>query len=361
MKPSILIVGAGPSGAAAAIFMARPGWKVTLIDRQEVTGPVNHLPSKAGESLPPDAAMLLQQLGVWSGFQDAGHLPSFGNHSFWGSDKGMYTDFITHPAGRGWHLDRQRFERDLIDTAVQMGVELLEKTSLTAAEFENGVWEVQLSGMTRSFQFIVDASGRNAWFARRQGIDRIYEDRQLALIAFLQTDPDWSDSTGLIETAPEGWWYSAQIPGNQLAMTFLCRPTTDQRESWTQAEGWNNLLQAAPQTLDRLIKAKAELRMKPWFSAAESGILESICGPGWLAIGDAAMTYDPIASHGILMGMVTARDAAQAIDQYLNGDTEALERYNALLWTAYYRYVNEREQFYAAERRFAGERYWEGG
>ena len=51
---------------------------------------------------------------------------------------------------------------------------------------------------------------------------------------------------------------------------------------------------------------------QPKWVVADSGILEAVYGEAWLAVGDAAMTYDPIAAHGLTMSMVSARDAATA-------------------------------------------------
>jgi hypothetical protein len=46
---------------------------------------------------------------------------------------------------------------------------------------------------------------------------------------------------------------------------------------------------------------------------------------------------DSIASHGIMMAMVSGRDAARAIVQYVSGRTDVLIAYNALLWSAFQR------------------------
>jgi flavin-dependent dehydrogenase len=86
--------------------------------------------------------------------------------------------------------------------------------------------------------------------------------------------------------------------------------------------------------------------MPATFVAADSGILSQTCGPGWIAVGDAAMAYDPIASHGILMAMVSARDAAKAILGAYQGRPNAFEGYDAVMSGAFYAYVKERQKFY---------------
>jgi flavin-dependent dehydrogenase len=47
--------------------------------------------------------------------------------------------------------------------------------------------------------------------------------------------------------------------------------------------------------------------------AATSSRLPSVAGEGWFAVGDAAMTFDPICSQGIYTAMRLGLEAARAI------------------------------------------------
>ena len=359
MFSKILIIGAGPAGAAAAIFLAEAGYEITLIERESKWRSAY----KIGESLPPNTEKLIKQLGLWETFQAGPHLKYYSNKSIWGSDEVAFTDFIQQPPGYGWHIDRRAFEDMLIGKAEKSGVELLFETILTESKHDGVGWEIKLQNkgqemLKSGYSFIIDASGRNSWFARRQGIDRLYESRQLALIAFLKSNNSLEDTASLIETTAAGWWYSAKIPDNRIAMSFLCKPDQSKRNLWTKEGAWWALLEQAPHTFQRIKKADAKLLEPPHFVSADSGILESVYGKGWVAVGDAAMTYDPIASHGILMAMVSARDASKAIQQHLSGQEDALGNYQALLWAAFQHYTQQRKQFYEAEKRFGDSAYW---
>ncbi len=349
MPSKILVIGAGPAGTSAAIFLRQKGLDVVLLDRQKKYALQNQL--HIGESLPPDAKDLLEQLGVWDEYQNGPHLECYGNKSYWHSDQAYYHDFMQYPVGHGWHIDRTAFEAMLCSKAEQVGATLLEEITGLSAKWQHGQWHVNFkdkNGQDDALQasFIIDATGRSSWFARRQGVQRLIEDQQLALTVFFKNNTAFEDTTSLVETTPHGWWYSAKIPGERVAMAFFCKPDKVQRELWSREEAFSQLLAEAPHTRKRFADGNFELISEPRFVSAESGILEQLYGEGWLAVGDAAMVYDPIASHGIVMGMVSARDAAEAVAQYQKGVANALQAYAAVLWVAYQRYVAVRSRFY---------------
>lgn len=101
------MVGAGPAGAAAALVLARAGADVTLLD----AGDGGSFP--VGEGMPPAARPLLAALGLSESMLAQGHRPALGNRSAWGSARIVDTDFIAHPFGTGWHLDRRAFNAGL--------------------------------------------------------------------------------------------------------------------------------------------------------------------------------------------------------------------------------------------------------
>ena len=347
MDKKILVLGAGTAGSAAASFLKLKGLEVIMIDRAQ--RPLDKDLLQIGESLSPDAAPLLKELGIWNAFCEAAHLKCFSNVSYWQSQEARHHDFIQHPIGHGWHLDRTAFDSQLLAHALKLAVNFNPKTTISKFRRVSDQWQVLLSNDLNNTEsltvdYVVDATGRNSWWARQQGVERLYEAEQLALVAFLDIDKSFEDTRTLVETTTNGWWYSAAIPGNRMATAFFCPPENVDKTGWLQAEGWKALLEQATQTATRIDEAKGQLLAAPRLVAAHSSILERLQGPGWMAVGDAALTYDPIAAHGITMALTSARDAAEAIRQCFQGDVQAPERYEALLRSAFQRYAQERQQ-----------------
>ena len=93
----------------------------------------------------------------------------------------------------------------------------------------------------------------------------------------------------------------------------------------------------------------------PSLTSAHSGRLEQFSGPGWLAIGDAAMSFDPITGHGLLKAMQSAMQSVQTIAA---GHAEAratFDTWNDQLWQ---QFSQARRQCYATERRWGTAPFW---
>ena len=77
-------------------------------------------------------------------------------------------------------------------------------------------------------------------------------------------------------------------------------------------------------------------------------------GRGW----DAACTLDPLSGQGILKAMTNGVYAAYAVADGLSGDDLGLERYSRDISRAYEQYLDTRDEYYDAERRWASARFW---
>ena len=92
--------------------------------------------------------------------------------------------------------------------------------------------------------------------------------------------------------------------------------------------------------------------------SARSQRLEPLCGPGWLAVGDAAMAFDPLASQGIAKALDHGTRAAASIATYLSGDAVSVERLALQLNQEYAAYRDTRASYYRIEMRWPASVFW---
>lgn len=353
----VAVLGAGTAGAVTALLLARAGCAVTLFERR-ATPP----PFKIGEGLPPTIHPLLARLRLLDHLRRGPHAPAYANRSAWGSDAVRDDDFIRHPHGHGFHLDRAAFDAMLLSLAARAGARVERPARLAGRPRRaNGAWRLEIQGEAAERQvrarFVVDATGRSAAFARAMGARREAFDRLVAFSCVLPAPPEPGDRATLIESFPQGWWYTARLPGERRVVALLTDPDTPAARAARTADGFLALLAGTRHV--GAAAGGADPIDGPAAAGANSSRLRQVHGDGWLAVGDAAMAFDPLSSQGIMTAIYSAEKAAAAAYHALRGRADALPRYAAILDSVSAGYLHGRGAAYAAERRWPHEPFWQ--
>src|SRR5262249_33678836 len=97
----------------------------------------------------------------------------------------------------------------------------------------------------------------------------------------------------------------------------------------------------------------------PVVVSANSSRLSEVVGDGWLAAGDAAVSFDPLSSQGILSAMSSGQQAADAVCRWMHGDRGAVASYAAGIAGVSGESRDRRARYYAIERRWPGSPFWQ--
>jgi flavin-dependent dehydrogenase len=324
-----------------------PELRVALIDMQAIAA----VPA-AGETLSPGVLPLLKYLGIDEDFLRAGHLPARGTASAWGTAQVFERDYLFTGRGVGWHLDRRSFDHWLLNQAEAAGAEYI-RARATHASRMGSQWRIELNKKSEAVtaEAIIDATGRAAWLTRRQGS---FPHRDDALVGevrwYVHGQSERHTAGALIEATPDGWWYSATLPGQRGVAMFM----TD--ADLQKGTNWEERLAIAPVTSARLAawNATGETTMR----IANSQQSRTVAGDGWVCAGDAAAAFDPISSLGIgfalRSGMEAARVAAAATEQHFGPATD----YRNSIHKIYVDYRMRLHSIYEREMRWPQARFW---
>ena len=354
----VLVVGAGPAGAVIAGQLA-PQFRVAVVARQAGSGRV------IGESLPSAARRPLCDLGLWAAFEAQGHRPAPTRLSIWGRPDVAVQDAIMDPQGAGWHLDRVRFDALLRASARQHGALMLEPARLRQMQWRPDPagfsWRCEIDTAegpwTPRCRFLVDATGRSAWVLRHAGVDLARDGNLVCLHTSLASPAAGLEGATLVESTPDGWWYSADLADGRCVVAWHCDADLGGIRRCRDAE--DLLAQAMPTRLLGLrckgARALEALRCTP----AHSQWPQRCSGKDWLAIGDASLAFDPLASQGLLHGLVTGIEGALIARGHLCGDSTALSRWDAYQQRIAGTYRARLRSYYGMERRWPGEPFWQ--
>jgi flavin-dependent dehydrogenase len=348
----VIIFGSGPAGAAAALALAHKGLTVAVVAKARRAGP------PVGETVSPTIIRPLSRLGLWENFAAANHASAPGTVVIWGDERPYENDFILNPYGPGWHLDRARFDTMLIKGASAAGTDIYDGPAVDCMRATARAWIVRLSDKpfgSLTARWVIDATGRAAWLAQRQAVRRRQVDRLVALIKFETISSD-SESRTLIESCALGWWYAAVLPERRAVAAYFTDSDLLPRRERRRDQLWNELL-ARTQLISKIMPVSTESRT--FAAAACSGSLVQAAGEGWLAIGDAAQTYDPLSGQGIERALTSAIAAAEAISAAHAGDTDAFGRFAHAVDTQFQDYRHTHAKHYQRENRWPDQAFWQ--
>jgi flavin-dependent dehydrogenase len=157
----------------------------------------------------------------------------------------------------------------------------------------------------------------------------------------------------LVEAVPDGWWYAPPTPPLQGSLVFV----TDVECLPRAPEARRALLEAAHARATLIAEyGEAAASAVPRGLDAHAGeVREPVVGR-LAAIGDAALSLDPLSGSGIQLAIEGARTAAA--DVLGNGAVgpDYLEWFNALRSR---QHLEQRQSYAAAARRFPGSQFWQ--
>jgi flavin-dependent dehydrogenase len=339
----VVVLGGGPAGAATALELARRGRDVLLLEATRFDGP------RFGETLPPEANPLLRRLGAWEAFLATHPLASPGLISAWGSPHFAETDFVANRHGSGWHVDRNRFDAMLCEAAANAGAEIRSGVRALRCERDtDGAWAVTTSDSAAPLKarFVVDATGRNGLrLDPRDG--RVVDDALIAI--FLRfahhMAPRPPDMRTLVESTEDGWWYAAPLPSGESVAVLTLDPDFYVSPGIVLGEQ----LERAPLTCARV--GRAEL-VESHVVHVSSSLRRASAGNGWVAVGDAAASYDPLSGFGVVKALQDALALAESLDA---GTLDDHRSSHARRFAAYAR---QRRAYYALEQRWPDRPFW---
>jgi flavin-dependent dehydrogenase len=349
----VAIVGGGPAGLASAITLLRDGLTVIVIERTDYRS------LRVGEHIAPGAKPLLASLGLASALESERHASCPGIRSVWGREEPDDKDYLFHPHGEGLNLSRPDFDLSFAALAESIGAEVVTEARILGISRSRGSWHMSFErhGKASEIQadMVIDATGRAASIAKRLGAKPVVYDDLIGIVG--RTSVSSSRSSVLfIEALELGWWYSAGLSDGSIVATFLTDADLVDTSQAGRISTWRGQLQASAITGARMVGMDEMLDLH--IRTARTQRLDLIAGEGWLAVGDAAMSFDPLSSEGISKGLEWGRKAAGVIAALCRGNQSAAEDYRQELEAAFSQYLVTRYRYYAVEKRWPDASFW---
>jgi len=326
MREEVLIIGGGPAGTASAMNLIREGFQPVIIEAE--TFPRFHI----GESLTTEGVDALNRLGLDEKLRELAPPRKQGVRIFSKSpDNSFYVG-----AGDAWQVERARFDKMMLDAALERGAELVNGKAISI-ERKQEMWHlgVRTDDGEKEFsaRFVIDASGQNrftqkiglfgeavegdyarqiSFFSQFEGTTRTETDKHDTLI-FHRDNHEWVWMIPLSETVtsiglvvPVEHFKQSKMPMEQ----FLERGIADFSEPLTQRV--------------HSVKRVGDVRAISNYSFS----IDEYCRDGLFCVGDCHRFIDPIFSFGVQFAVVEAEYACKAIAACANCAQEEWETHH---------------------------------
>ncbi|CAN5826450.1 NAD(P)/FAD-dependent oxidoreductase [soil metagenome] len=318
----VLVAGGGPAGSTAALLLARQGFSVCLIERDE------HPRFHIGESILPRTTPLLRELGLEEELKKLPKVPKLGAEIGMGNNP--KTRMFTFKEGLlpgfpVFNIERSYLDQMLFAQAAAAGAATFQKTTVKAiTRLEDGAVALSTSRGDVRGRVLVDASGHGTLVGRHLKLRENFDDPNLQKVAYFEhfesvwRPPGEESGHPAIIMCEEGWFWIIGISETKTSVGFVTRPSfvktlnipARQMLAWAVAR--------CP-----VVRA----RMKDAAGPAENEVISDFsyrcrpyAGAGYFMVGDAACFLDPIFSTGVTLAMVSAQETARLTAGMLRGE-----------------------------------------
>lgn len=335
---TIVILGAGPAGAAVALGLRRLGYRVTLISEWRRFAALEGVSQRVLEAL--RGAGLHQALAQAT-------LPSQRQVNWNGQQHAQNVEFL---------LDRPTFDRGLREALRVAGVELIEGRVLSVKTSEVGHRIDIDGGQTLVADFLVEARGRQAP-ALGKGLRG---PETVSLLNRWQGAPGHTASA--VESLADGWAWMARRADGQCYWQWTVDVASAQLPGKAQLLDHCRQRRQASALAREFFGGAPELDLQLHARSSTAILSPQSCGDNWIRVGDAAMAVDPLSGNGIFQSLSSALQAPTVINTLLHKPERAAlaQRFHSQrVEQLFLRFARIGRDFYADEQRWIDQPFWQ--
>ena len=342
LEHEICIVGAGPGGVMAALFLAKAGIPSLIIDQAKF--PRDKI---CGDALSAKCADILQKL-------NPDILPDFKKHDFQISSDGV--NFVapnlevlrlkfggSGPGNKkvgGFIAKRFDLDHYLFQLMAQEPlITVLEETPAQQFTRMDDGWQIQTPDIRIQTKLLLDASGAQSAFARHHaGIQKEENHFSAGLRVYYKNvkgmDPDNFIELHFLKELLPGYFWIFPLPNGEANVGIGVRSDVVRKRRMNLKTELKKIIEEHP-VISKRFEGATPIDTVRGYGLPLGSKQRKLSGDQYLLLGDAASLIDPFTGEGIGNAMISGMKAAEIIlAARAKGiyDAEALAGYDAAIY-----------------------------
>jgi menaquinone-9 beta-reductase len=315
----VVVVGAGPAGAACALLLARAGFAVVLADKAHFPRP-----KPCGEYTSPAVAGVLGRLGLRAAVDAAGACWLRGMRLYAPDGSAWLVDYASQ-GQRALAIPRATLDHVLVEAAARAGARLVEGYRVEQLQMERAAvvgvrGRVGNTPLAVPARLVVGADGLHSVVARALGVGATLPwPQRLGLVAHY--DGPRLGGYGEMYVGRRGYCGLAPVGDGRVNVGIVV-DLPRRGDGLSAAARFEHALAGIPGAARRLAGARRVSAIGGRGPLARRA--RRLSGPGWLLVGDAASFLDPFTGDGVYEALRGAELAAAVAARALAaGDVSA--------------------------------------
>ncbi len=337
MEYDVIVLGGGPAGSVAAMYLNKLGKSVLLIDKH-----VFPRDKVCGDAQGRKAAAIMKELGIYEEYEN---LPG----------QKIYGITLSSPNGTQINLDvaardkpapgyvhtRMVFDNFLFQNAKKLvETRVFNVTDIIMEDdYVKGIVGINEKGEKEEIRtnLVLAADGANSVVAIKLGLNKNPDDHHIvALRAYYKNVSGMSDriEIHLIKTLLPGYFWIFPLPDGSANVGLGMIKKDMQKKKIDLRKAIIKEIKENPLFSERFRDAALEGPIVGW-NLPVASYRRKCHGNGFVLLGDAASLIDPLSGEGVGNAMISSKIAAQVAAEALESrdfSEKFLKKYDKLLW-----------------------------
>lgn len=334
----VVIIGAGPAGTIASMYLKKSGKKVLLIDKARF--PRDKI---CGDAQGRKLASVLKELDFYNDYRKLPGVEIYGLRL--SSPKGVQLDIdlIDRLETPGYIVRRKDLDNFLFSKAKSLEIETRENTIVKDIEFDENDNVKTLhcidSETSKEFQLTakmyIAADGADSLFAKKLNIKNPPEHFIVALRAYYKnvSGMDKMIELHLLNNLVPGYFWIFPLSNNEVNVGLGMVIKTKNKKNINLLNEMKNAIAENPLFKERFKDSELVGNIKAW-NLPVASFKRKCYGNNYLLVGDAAGLINPLSGEGVGTASLSAKEAAlvaiKALDSQVNQTT--LSEYERNIW-----------------------------